>query len=246
MMRTNREVCEEMIGLVLASTPYRLHVGYPPKEYEAKYRSGLPEGKSGEAIQRLEVYWRLPCCSPICKGYWENEGGAGALQMDPSVRRQRCVVRLERHYLGITWFTCGDLLALRSLAVFEEVLVRVVCLRLDLHIPILETVGRAVEGALGVPFHGKDPEGDFVRFYPGGGEAGSDAGDVMERSWDFVVFPSSFSAKAEAVDKGRDALDRWREGMVRMDRREVDEIQEEAFRVNEIENMGMTDIYFHD
>ena len=182
MMRTSHRISEEMGGLVLEETSYRMFIDYP-KEGGAKCRSRVPDGRIGEGIQRVEVHWRLPYNSTTPHhGYWEEEESEESMatfQWDPVVRRKRCVVLLERDSCTTTWFKCQDLLAWRRLAVFEEVVFRVVWKRPRFKrqdrftVSLLETVGRGVGSTLGVSERGSDDEGEFVRFHPGVSGGGS-------------------------------------------------------------------------
>lgn len=177
MIRTNRKVYEEMIGLVLGSRPYRLFVNYPKQD--GWFPSCVPEGRIGEGIQRLEVRWRLPCYSHDASDRVEGEGSMAAFQMDVGIPRAYCVLYLEKCSYAKTWIRRRDELGWRrlraSLGVFEEVVFRVVwkCPRFSRQdgatVLLLETVARAMGSVLGGADRGSDSLGEFIRFRPAGG-----------------------------------------------------------------------------
>ena len=184
LMRTNRQIYTEMMGLVLSSTPYRLYVNYP---LEARYPRRLPDGKIGEGIQNVEIHWRFQ----RYRRFLKCGGSVWVLQLDPLVSRKRCVVYFERTIYMASWIKARDLTALGELAVFSEVIFRVtwkegVEIKSTAEVEdrygiwVLRNLGKGMELVLGVGLEGKDEEGRFLRFGPSGKER-SDGSGVEQR-----------------------------------------------------------------
>ena len=184
LMRTNHQIYEEMQGLVLEKTPYRLYVNFP---WEARYPRRLPDGKIGESIQNVEIHWRFQ----RYRRFLKCGGSVWALQLDPLVSRKRCVVYFERTIYMASWIKARDLTALGELAVFSEVIFRVTWkegveikstaeVEDRYAIPVLRNLGKGMKLVLGVGLEGKDEEGRFLRFGPSGKE-GCDGSRVEER-----------------------------------------------------------------
>ena len=184
LMRTNRQIYTEMMGLVLSSTPYRLYVNYP---LEARYPRRLSSGRIAEGIQNVEIHWRFQ----RYRRFLKCGGSVWALQLDPLVSRKRCVVYFERTIYMASWIKARDLTALGELAVFSEVIFRVTWkegveikstaeVEDRYAIPVLRNLGKGMKLVLGVGLERKDEEGRFLRFGPSGKE-GSDSSRVEER-----------------------------------------------------------------
>ena len=181
MMRTSRQVCEEMLKVVLDRTPYRMSINYPG---ESGDRSGLPPGRVGLGIQRLEVRWRLPDYHDVNDNA-EAQGSTAGFDMDCGTPRKRCVVYLEKQLHRSALVKRDHWTAWRRLVVFEEVVFRVVLKDLVIQdargaenggdrflgdqymMPLLEVLGKGLSAELGVAEQGCDGEGPFLTFHPG-------------------------------------------------------------------------------
>ena len=155
LMRTSWTICEEMTGLVLKLTPYRLYVNYPD---ELGYPRSVPDGKIAEGIQQVEIYWR-PLEQPLKEDERPCVWFGGSL--DVRRPRRKCVVYLERLVPGpVSWVREQDLDSLSSLSAFEEVVFRVNSLG------PLRGLGMGVWALGAVHDLGWDEERAFLRLRP--------------------------------------------------------------------------------
>ena len=114
------------------SRRYRLYLGYEDTWLEERNQVDgvdLPpmimKARVDESVQELELYWRIPVAHRVGR---RSQRCAKCLCWDPQIRRKRCVVYLETYVRSdpSTWLDDDDYLILGKLAVFEEVIFRVV------------------------------------------------------------------------------------------------------------------------
>lgn len=189
LMRTNSQVCSEMLWLVDEGRCYRMFINHSKG---LGCRSRLPDRSSGERVQNVEVYWRLP---DGMNGYLEDGESIAAFDWDIGIRRRQCSVYLERHSYRGTWIRGGDLRAWRKLRVFSEVVFRVVlkgdlagegnlglrdrCVRAP-----LRTIRGRLELWLGEAEEGSDSDGRLLRFQPGLEAVGDNRDRQLESDMD--------------------------------------------------------------
>ena len=115
MMRTCRQVSQEMVSLVDARIPFRMTV----KDGDG---GRWLQREEGENVQDVEINWTLPNLS-----FWQT-GRTDWAWLDELERlrkqRRRCTFYLERCGERPTHVAPGDVQAWRSLVGFEEVIFR--------------------------------------------------------------------------------------------------------------------------
>ena len=172
LMGTNLLIYQEMQGLVLRSIPYRLYVNYPE---EARYPRRVPDGKIGEGIHNVEIYWR-PVEQLEQLELDDAPRASFGRSLEAGVPRKRCVLYFERVSIGWTsWIREQDLSALASLRGFDCVVIRVLTkarrrLKYFMFMAPLYLLWKGMEGVLGVAgSRGWDDDGAYIEFHVGPG-----------------------------------------------------------------------------
>ncbi len=122
MMETCRLICKEMIPVIDREATYHLFVNYPAGKGR---RSKLPfREHHGEEIRNVEIIWSLP----DVRTTWDynNVQSMLACRWVPSLCRKHCSMTFECDPSKATFMKQFIFEALRTLAMFETIIVRVV------------------------------------------------------------------------------------------------------------------------
>lgn len=177
LLRTCRLICHEVIPLVDREASYHLSINYPVAE---RRRSGLPfREHHGEQIQKVEMHWSLP----DIRTAWDYNDIESmiACRWDPTISRKFCSVTFECDPKKATFMKQFTFDALRTLAVFDTVMIRVVphpwssvgesrtYLRTAIagsYRGVIHALREQVAPVLGAIEEGYDELGQFMRFRP--------------------------------------------------------------------------------